>query len=155
MSWKKAPDELVDTFEAVRPGPPAVHKQMFGFPCCFVNGNMFMGLHEDRMVLRLDEVERGRLLAMEGAQPFEPMPGRPMKEYVVVPGSLLGDRVGLAQWVGKSLAFAASLPPKGKGATPRASKTPPAKAAPATKARATAKPRPKKAKAPRAAARKK
>lgn len=117
MSWKKAPQGLVETFEAVRPGPPAVHKQMFGYPCCFVNGNMFMGLHEDRMVLRLDENERGRLLAMEGAQPFEPMPGRPMTEYVVVPDALLTDHAKLAKWVGKALGYAASLPPKGKVAT--------------------------------------
>ena len=131
MAWKKAPQGLVETFEAVRPGAPAVHKQMFGYPCCFVNGNMFMGLHEEHMVLRLDEAERGRLLAMEGAMPFEPMPGRPMHEYVVVPGSLLADRGKLGKWVGKALAYAASLPAKGKIATGKAA----AKVAPSTPAR--------------------
>jgi len=153
MSWKKAPQGLVETFEAVRPGPPAVHKQMFGYPCCFVNGNMFMGLHEDRMVLRLDDAERGRLLAMEGAAPFEPMPGRPMHEYVVVPGGLLGDRAKLAGWVGKALEYAASLPPKGKVATGaaaskikpagRASSAPRKVEAPAPKPKPKAKAKPK------------
>jgi TfoX/Sxy family transcriptional regulator of competence genes len=135
--WKKAPAGLIETFEAVRPGPPAVHKYMFGYPCCFVNGNMFMGLHEDHMVLRLGDDERARLLAMEGAQPFEPMPGRPMKEYVVLPAALLADRTALREWVGTAMAHAAALPPKGKVATGKAAakirpSTPPPIAAPRT-----------------------
>jgi hypothetical protein len=60
--WKKSPPELVEVFEAVFPGPPAVARQMFGYPTGFVNGNMFMGLHQHNMVLRLPEGPRAELL---------------------------------------------------------------------------------------------
>jgi TfoX/Sxy family transcriptional regulator of competence genes len=110
--WTKSPPELVEVFEAVFPGPPAVARQMFGYPAGFVNGNMFMGLHQHNMVLRLPDGPRAELLAMEGAATFEPMAGRPMKEYVVVPATLLAAPEALEPWVAKALAHGTSLPPK-------------------------------------------
>ncbi|MEA2590943.1 MAG: hypothetical protein QOD62_774 [Actinomycetota bacterium] len=110
--WTKSPPELVEVFEAVFPGPPAVARQMFGYPAGFVNGNMFMGLHQHNMVLRLPDGPRAELLAMEGAATFEPMAGRPMKEYVVVPATLLAAPEALEAWVAKALAHGASLPAK-------------------------------------------
>ena len=53
MPWRKSPQELVDLFESVLPGPPAVACQMFGYPAGFVNGNLFMGLFQAEMFLRL------------------------------------------------------------------------------------------------------
>ncbi len=114
MAWKKASPELVATFESVLPGAPAEPRKMFGYPCAFVNGNMFMGLHEERLILRLGDDERAKLLAVKGAVTFEPMKGRPMREYVVVPPSVLKDGAALRGWVKKSLAFAESLPKKTK-----------------------------------------
>ncbi|MGH2704508.1 MAG: TfoX/Sxy family protein [Actinomycetota bacterium] len=111
--WAKSPEKLVDLFEEVVPGPPARTRKMFGYPAAFVNGNMFMGLHEHRFVLRLPDEERARLLD-EGATPFEPMPGRRMRGYVVVPESLLSARAELEQWIARALQHAASLPPKEK-----------------------------------------
>ncbi|MCW3044661.1 MAG: hypothetical protein JWL57_2819 [Actinobacteria bacterium] len=70
--WTKSPPELVEVFEAVFPGPPAVARQMFGYPAGFVNGNMFMGLHQHNMVLRLPDGPRAELLAMEGAAARRP-----------------------------------------------------------------------------------
>ena len=110
--WTKSPPELVEVFEAVFPGPPAVARQMFGYPAGFVNGNMFMGLHQHNMVLRLPDGPRAELLAMEGAATFEPMAGRPMKEYVVVPATLLAAPEALEPWVARALAHGASLPAK-------------------------------------------
>jgi TfoX/Sxy family transcriptional regulator of competence genes len=111
-SWSKSPQELVEVFEAVMPGFPAVARKMFGYPAGFVNGNMFMGLHEHRFVVRLPEGERAELLGLEGAETFEPMAGRPMREYVVVPATLAADPARLEPWVAKALAYAAALPPK-------------------------------------------
>ena len=110
--WTKSPPELVEVFEAVFPGPPAVARQMFGYPAGFVNGNMFMGLHQDNLVLRLPDGPRAELLATEGAATFEPMAGRPMKEYVTVPAWLLAAPEALEPWVATALAHGASLPPK-------------------------------------------
>ena len=110
--WSKSPPELVALFESVFPGPPALSRQMFGYPAGFVNGNMFMGLHQENMVLRLPDGPRAELLAMQGAATFEPMAGRPMKEYVTVPSSLLASPEELEPWVARALAYGSSLPPK-------------------------------------------
>ena len=45
---------------------------------------------------------------------FEPMTGRPMREYIVLPKSALADRGALAAWLQRGLSYAASLPPQGK-----------------------------------------
>lgn len=111
MKWRKPSEELIKLFEEVIPGPPATAKKMFGFPAAFVNGNMFMGLHQESMILRLPENLRAELLKMN-AQIFEPMPGRPMREYVVVPPSLLRDCNKLSSWAQKALEYGSSLPPK-------------------------------------------
>ena len=101
-SWEQSPPDLVRRFEHVMPGPPAVARKMFGYPAGFVNGHMFMGLFQDRFIVRLPEPERRELLAVEGAEVFEPMEGRPMKEYVAVPGTW--SAAGLEPWVAKALA---------------------------------------------------
>jgi TfoX/Sxy family transcriptional regulator of competence genes len=113
--WQKSPPKLVELFEEVVPGPPAETRKMFGYPAAFVNGNMFMGLHEHRFVLRLPDQARAQLLDA-GATPFEPMPGRPMREYVVVPEPLLSQRAELDDWIARALEHAASLPAKAKRA---------------------------------------
>jgi TfoX/Sxy family transcriptional regulator of competence genes len=129
MQWHKSPPELVEIFDAVAPGPPAVRRSMFGYPAAFVNGNMFMGLHQSNMVLRLGEESRQEFLNLPGAHTFEPMAGRPMREYVVVSPSLLGDHDRLKPWVKRALEYGASLKPKEKAAEgpaarrPRARKT--------------------------------
>ncbi len=116
MKWRKPSEELTRTFAEVTPGPPATPRKMFGFPAAFINGNMFMGLHQEDMVLRLPDDARTELLRTNGARIFEPMPGRPMREYVVVPPALLKDRTKLSAWARRALDYSSSLPPKVKKA---------------------------------------
>jgi len=116
MKWRKPSEELTRTFAEVTPGPPATPRKMFGFPAAFINGNMFMGLHQEDMVLRLPDDARTELLRTNGARIFEPMPGRPMREYVVVPPALLKDRTKLSAWARRALDYGSSLPPKVKKA---------------------------------------
>jgi hypothetical protein len=92
-----------------------------------------MSLFEDRLVLRLPDGPRAELLAMEGAATFEPMAGRPMKEYVLVPATVLAAPEALEAWVATALTYGGSLPPK-------APKTKAKTKAPTT---AKAKPKPK------------
>lgn len=87
---------------------------MFDYSCVFAKGNMFAGLHEAGMVLRLSEEQRSEFLRLKGAEPFEPMPGRVMREYVVVPRILLNEPDQLRKWTEKSLAYVLSLPAKAK-----------------------------------------
>ena len=124
MPWLPAPESLIETFSAVLPVDERVERRkMFSYPCAFTGGNMFAGLHETRMVLRLDERDRATFLALEGARIFTPMPGRTMREYVVVPDRMLAQREVLRPWVARALAYASSLPSKaakgGKAAAKR------------------------------------
>ncbi len=116
MAWKKSSPALVELFSSVAPGEPAERRQMFGFPAAFVNGHLFMSLFEDDFVLRLPDDARAKMMKIKGARPFEPMPGRPMKEYVVAPASVVKDEKTLRKWIGESLAYAMSLPAKSKKA---------------------------------------
>ncbi len=113
--WKPAPAKAVAAFEAVTSGLAGVEpRKMFGYSCVFAKGNMFAGLHEAGMVLRLPEGQRTEFLRLKGAEQFEPMPGRVMREYVVVPAALLNDADQLREWVEKSFAYVSSLPGKTK-----------------------------------------
>ncbi len=80
-----------------------------------------MGLHQENMVLRLSEDDRREFLSIAGAAQFEPMPGRVMKEYVVVPKSLLSQPSELRGWMARSLGFVRSLGPKPRKAGRRKS----------------------------------
>jgi TfoX/Sxy family transcriptional regulator of competence genes len=117
--WQKAPEELVSFFlEAMKFLPGAEPRKMFGYPCAFVNGQMFTGLFADTLFLRLSETDRAAFRALEGARPFEPMPGRPMREYSVAPAAMLQNLPELDAWLAKSFNYAKSLPgkaPKKKG----------------------------------------
>ncbi len=123
MKWRKPSEELTQLFAKITPGPPAIPRKMFGFPAAFINGNMFMGLHQEDMILRLPDDARTALLKTSGARIFEPMPGRPMREYVVVPPALLKDHGRLASWTQKALEYGASLPPKSKKASEKKSRS--------------------------------
>jgi TfoX/Sxy family transcriptional regulator of competence genes len=116
MAWRKPPQELVDYLDSVIPdGPaPVEFKPMFGGPCYWTGGNMFAAIHQENMIVRLSEDDRVALLKQPGAALFEPMEGRPMREYVVIPPQIVADREAVRSWLAKGLAFTASLPPKVK-----------------------------------------
>jgi TfoX-like protein len=111
-SFSKSPPELVERFAAVLDRyPDAARKKMFGYPAAFVGGNMATGLFADDWVVRLPEAEIDEAKAA-GAGGFEPMPGRPMKAFVVIPAGDVTDDAAIARWVERGLAHAASMPPK-------------------------------------------
>ena len=112
--FRPAPEWIKELFaEALGDFPMAEQRKMFGYPCAFVNGQMFVGVFADRLMMRLSEEDRARFLKLPGAKQFEPMPGRPMKEYVEVPKAIT-ESAELKKWLKKSLAYAQSLPPKKK-----------------------------------------
>jgi hypothetical protein len=113
--WRKSPEELAATFHGALPADPSVvRRQMFGYPAAFVDGNMATGLHQEDLVVRLPAPRRQALLGTPGARIFEPMPGRPMKEYVVVPPAVVAKPPALRGWISEALAYAATLPSKKK-----------------------------------------
>jgi len=101
------------TFASALPHAPEVERRsMFGYPCAFVHGQMFAGLHEQNLLVRLPEKERARLLAEPGARRFEPWPGRVMREYVAVPPAMQADAVAVRRWMQRALVYARTLPAK-------------------------------------------
>ncbi|MBM3128458.1 MAG: TfoX/Sxy family protein [Chloroflexi bacterium] len=113
--FTKAPAETVRLFEnALKDFPMATQRKMFGYPCAFVNGNMFTGLFQDEMFLRLSDEDRAAIRkdASRGTPLFEPMPGRPMRQYVLVPHYVLKSPRLLRAWLTKGMEYAKSLPPK-------------------------------------------
>jgi TfoX/Sxy family transcriptional regulator of competence genes len=119
--WRPSPPELVKMFEkSLKPFSEIQTRKMFGYPVAFVNSHMFAGLHQDNMILRLSGDDRTGFLQQDGAKIFEPLPGRFMREYVVVPASMLRSAKPLDAWLRKAWAYARSLPPK--AATSRSEK---------------------------------
>ena len=115
MKWQKAPNELVEFFHSIEPhGPGIVQSSMFGYPCDFLNGNMFLGVYQDKIVLRLSEKDRKTFLELRNASVFEPLPGRIMKEYVVIPSDMLKRTATLKTWISKSIDYVSTLPIKTK-----------------------------------------
>jgi len=113
--WRAAPAALVDTFtEAVRPLAGAAVRKMFGYPAAFANGHMFAGVFQSSVFVRLDAGQRAALLRRPGAAPFEPMPGRAMKEYVVVPAAMIETPRELGRWLSRALTYVNGLPPKAR-----------------------------------------
>ena len=113
MPWRKSPPELIALFDSVVPHKPGVvAKPMFGYPACFVNGHMFMGLHQENMIVRLSEEDRAEALKVDGSKIFEPMPGRAMNEYVSLAPTVLQNKDGVRAWAARALAYAGALPSK-------------------------------------------
>jgi TfoX/Sxy family transcriptional regulator of competence genes len=113
--WKKASPELTTLLEDALKGITCDRKLMFGSPIFMINRNMFTGVHEDNIFLRLPENRRKEIMTLfPGSRPFEPRKGTIMKEYVTIPKALYEDKETLKEWVKKAHAFAISLPPKPK-----------------------------------------
>jgi TfoX N-terminal domain len=111
-SFDKSPPELVARFGAVMDRyPDTERKKMFGYPAAFVGGNMATGLFADQWVVRLpaEEIEPAKA---RGAGSFEPMPGKPMKAFVVIPAAEVADDAAIRTWVERGIDFARSMPPK-------------------------------------------
>ena len=109
----KSPPELVERFEAItREIPGAERRQMFGYPALFVGGYHVSGLHQATWVVRLAESDRAELLAIPGAKAFEPMPGRAMGGYAVLPPQITADDDAVRSWVDRAIEYGRGLPPK-------------------------------------------
>ncbi len=148
MKWRKSPDWLVQAFDHCLPLAEGVQrKPMFGYPCAFFHGHLFCGLHQDHIVVRLDQARRDALVA-EGAEIFVPTPeqGHPMLELVVVPAEITADRAQLRALLREALTYAQSMgsqpkaPTAAKKNAPAEKSAPPAKKAPAKKKPAKKKP---------------
>ncbi len=102
--------ETVARLKAMTAGFPGVTtRAMFGQTAMFVGGQMAGGTWGSTFMLRLSPTERA-LADDEGCTLFDPMGGRPMSEYRVLPADLPEDEV--LAWVARAVAYTRALPPK-------------------------------------------
>jgi len=112
-SMPRTPPELVARFDSVVVDFPRADRRLtFGYPSLTVGGNMVSGLHGAGWFVRLGPAETDEALALDGAAPFMPMPGRPMSGYTVLPDSVVADDGAIRRWVERAVEFGETLPPK-------------------------------------------
>lgn len=109
---KPTPAAIAAFTSALPDDPRIVRRKMFGCDAAFVNGHMFAGVFEGGVTLRLGEAGSLAACNTPGVSAFEPMPGRPWKNYVLADAKEYGGSDALAAWVAQALTFTATLPPK-------------------------------------------
>lgn len=110
MAWDKAPAWLVELFGACLPERPGLGRRtMFGCPCAFMGGHMFAGVFQEVIFARLPP---GEVAALGDPPAFEPISGRPMRAYVVLPDAVLEDEDELSRLLDAACGATAALPPK-------------------------------------------
>src|SRR5438093_587047 len=93
--FDKSSPELVARFNAVldrQAGPDVTRRQMFGYPCAWIGGNMTTGLFADQWWVNGADPDRGRVLAMPGGPQVEGMAGEVLGRLVVIAGQVIGAR---------------------------------------------------------------
>ncbi len=108
----KPDEETKAFFRSVVPEEPDIQiRPMFGNLAGFVNGNMFTGLFGSGLFVRVSGDEETELRAAGGG-PFEPMPGRAMTGYTMLPEAMQRDQAEARAWVERALESTRRMPPK-------------------------------------------
>ena len=109
----KGNPEVIARLDKIMTALPAYRRPMFGTVAWFLdtNAQMFAGVWGDEVNVRVGAEEAARLIASDAAREFAPMPGRPMREYVLVPASTMRD-ADLQKWVARAAEFANGLAAK-------------------------------------------
>ncbi|MBU2547837.1 MAG: TfoX/Sxy family protein [Proteobacteria bacterium] len=124
MAWKKPSPALSALLDEALAGYEVENKRMFGCPAFYAGQTWFAGVQEDHLVLRLSEPDREAIMSRhQGAALFEPFQGRVMKEFVVLPESVIADRSELDRWLRRGFDHASAMPTPEKKKAEK--KTPP------------------------------
>ena len=73
---------------------------------------MFAGEWGEGVMVRIGEQRTSHLIESGEAEPFDPMGGKPMREYVYLNGEQIAEDGELLEWLDEASEFAGSLPPK-------------------------------------------
>jgi hypothetical protein len=87
-------------------------KEMFGGIAFLLAGNMAVGVTREDLMVRVGKDESDEALARPHTRVFD-MTGRPMRNWILVEPAGVEADAELGAWVGRGVAFARSLPPKG------------------------------------------
>ena len=131
MKWEKAPEELKVLLERVMTGIDCEKRSMFGYPAYFINQNMFAGLFQTAVFMRLSPDQLSRLTKIHPSiSQLEPMPGRPMKNHYAIPEDLYRNEEAFKKVAAEAAVHAYALAPKEKPAARKKAPTEKNKAAP-------------------------
>jgi TfoX/Sxy family transcriptional regulator of competence genes len=86
-------------------------RRMFGGLCLMLNGNMFAGVMQDELMLRVGPERFEAALARPGARPMD-FTGRSMAGYIYVAAPALTQTASLTSWLDEALGFVETLPVK-------------------------------------------
>jgi hypothetical protein len=90
--------------------------KMFGGLAFMADGNMFCGIVRDDLMAHVGPERYDEALKEPSARPMD-FAGRPMRGMLFIGPEGYESDDAPASWVGQSLSFAQSLPPKSKGQT--------------------------------------
>jgi TfoX/Sxy family transcriptional regulator of competence genes len=135
MPWVKIPKESHPILIGALPKDPRVRTiNMFGGTAALVNGNMFGGTFARSAIVKLSPEDHEAALALDGAEPFDPMGnGRVMSNTVLLPESVMDEPNELEDWLARAFAYSSTLPPKKKKAAASKTASKPAAKTPAKK----------------------
>src|SRR2546425_57191 len=126
MTMPRPSEQSKVAFQKLVPPDPAVStRPMFGNLSAFVNGNMFCGLFGEDLFVRVSDEDQAKV-RQQGGKAFEPMPGRAMTGYVVVPAGWQKKPDATRSWIVTALSWSKALPAKGKKGTKAAKPAKPA-----------------------------
>jgi TfoX/Sxy family transcriptional regulator of competence genes len=86
-------------------------RKMFGGLCCLLQGNMFCGVVDDRLMVRVGAEDYEAALAMPHVREMD-FTGRPLRGMVYVAPAGIRTERDLALWLERGMANARSLPAK-------------------------------------------
>jgi len=79
-------------------------KKMFGGLCFMIDDKMAFGVHENRLMVRLDPDIYPTVLKEPGCRPMD-FTGRPMRGFVFVEGEGIDTDSSLVKWINYALEF--------------------------------------------------
>lgn len=104
--------EIEDRIQkCIREWENAEHKKMFGGICHLIQGNMFGGVYQSSLILRLGVDGADEVWNHPHVRPFD-ITGRPMKGWIMVEKAGFESDEELSRWLERAKAFALTLPPK-------------------------------------------
>ena len=111
--WIKPSQELLDKIEDLAGPFNCDRRIMFGYPVFFIRGNMFTGVFANDVFIRLPQNETELIKEFsDKIICLEPVKGRVMKEYIVIPEEFLNDAKFIKKWFKISNLYVQSLPEK-------------------------------------------
>lgn len=113
-NWPKKDEALIERVDGLLSIAPVRRKNMFGTAAWFLESNdtIFAGAWGEGVMVRIGEQRAFSLIESGEAEPFDPMGGKPMREYVFLNGEQIAEDGELLEWLDEASEFADSLPPE-------------------------------------------